>query len=662
MTLKTKAQLYAEIDTNYPDNTSGLITPAIQRTTEKDTIDSWQQAPSVNAQIGSAYTITVADFGKLVTFNSAVPVGVILPQATGAFSVFNVTLANIGAGTVTVTPTTSTIGGVASIQLVTRQVQTIVSDGVNYQLGQNTAVTVAGGTGFFIFADPINGLITKPITSADLPACQNIALGAVKAMPFVAHKFLQSLDEGGAFQQVQPSADDLVQGNYLESNADAGGGNIYNIMRYPGSAGDTTLRAIFLNALTKNADLKGNQFTFSDISGTLMALFNTLGLRNCKIDCDQAVSGNQVTNLFKTGLVRERLAAGRTYFVNGSTGSDTNDGRQATVGTAPAGPVATIQKAIDLIATNLDLLPGANAVISVADGAYTGPITLRSLVGAALTCTITGNTSTPANVTVTANNAAVFTANRSNTIWTLNGFKVVGTGNTASIGVSVANGSTVTLLNFDFGACTGGHIQSTSTSNVSINSNYTVSGGGPFHYNCTTNAQLVPGGRTITFNSAIASSTVTISNGGGTVPGVVTWNAHGLPINSIVIFSTTGTLPAPLVAGTQYHILAAGYGANSFQIATSPGGAAINTSTAGSGVHTATGHLSFTTAFAQCERSALILANAMTFTTATNVGGVRYQALTMGLIDTQSGSGTYFPGSIAGSPAPVATPFGAVVS
>lgn len=81
------------------------------------------------------------------------------------------------------------------------------------------------------------------------------------------------------------------------------------------------------------------------------------------------------------------------------------------------------------------------------------------------------------------------------------------------------------------------------------------------------------------------TATVTISNA---TPAVVTWAAHGLTVGSEVKFSTTGGLPNPLVAGTTYYIIAAGFLPGSFQISATLGGAAINTTTAGSGVHTGT--------------------------------------------------------------------------
>lgn len=79
-------------------------------------------------------------------------------------------------------------------------------------------------------------------------------------------------------------------------------------------------------------------------------------------------------------------------------------------------------------------------------------------------------------------------------------------------------------------------------------------------------------------------STVTISQAS---PGVVTWNGHGLLAGQPVIFTTAGTLPTGLVAGTIYYVIAAGLTANTFSVAATPGGAGIATTAAGTGTHTA---------------------------------------------------------------------------
>jgi hypothetical protein len=78
------------------------------------------------------------------------------------------------------------------------------------------------------------------------------------------------------------------------------------------------------------------------------------------------------------------------------------------------------------------------------------------------------------------------------------------------------------------------------------------------------------------------SATVTISNAS---PGVVTWTANGLTNGDMIMFTTTGALPTPLVAGRTYFVVS--QATNTCQLAASPGGTAINTSSAGSGTHTA---------------------------------------------------------------------------
>lgn len=82
----------------------------------------------------------------------------------------------------------------------------------------------------------------------------------------------------------------------------------------------------------------------------------------------------------------------------------------------------------------------------------------------------------------------------------------------------------------------------------------------------------------------VPTSTVTITVA---TPGVVTWNNHGLAAGQPVVFTTTGALPTGLTAGTVYYVVAGGLTANSFSVAATAGGTAIDTTGAGSGTHTA---------------------------------------------------------------------------
>lgn len=84
--------------------------------------------------------------------------------------------------------------------------------------------------------------------------------------------------------------------------------------------------------------------------------------------------------------------------------------------------------------------------------------------------------------------------------------------------------------------------------------------------------------------NGVAAATVTISNAS---PGVVTHTAHLLLVNMPVKLTTTGALPTGLTAGTTYYVKTV-LTADTYTLSATPGGVAINTSSAGSGAHTCT--------------------------------------------------------------------------
>jgi hypothetical protein len=91
-------------------------------------------AIEVNAQTGTTYTYVTGDRGKLVTHTNAAAIAGTLPQAgsAGFETKWYAWVQNRGAGTLTITPTTSTIDGAATLALTTGQGALIVSDGTNY--------------------------------------------------------------------------------------------------------------------------------------------------------------------------------------------------------------------------------------------------------------------------------------------------------------------------------------------------------------------------------------------------------------------------------------------------------------------------------------------------------------------------------------------------
>lgn len=121
----------------------------------------------VNAQTGTTYTVLTGDRGKLVTHTNGSAIAVTLPQAGGSFPANWYYMAqNRGAGTATITPTTSTIDGAASLALLTGQGAVIVSDGTNYftmrGLGTATGLGDPGSNGIVYR----NGSGTSTVASA----------------------------------------------------------------------------------------------------------------------------------------------------------------------------------------------------------------------------------------------------------------------------------------------------------------------------------------------------------------------------------------------------------------------------------------------------------------------------------------------------------------
>jgi hypothetical protein len=106
---------------------------------------------AVNAQTGTTYTVVDGDCGKLVTTTNASAIAITLPQA-GASSSFvsgwSADFQNRGAGTATITPTTSTIDGAATLALTTGTGVRIFSDGTNYftQRGASSGGIVSSQT------------------------------------------------------------------------------------------------------------------------------------------------------------------------------------------------------------------------------------------------------------------------------------------------------------------------------------------------------------------------------------------------------------------------------------------------------------------------------------------------------------------------------------
>jgi hypothetical protein len=177
-------------------------------------------------------------------------------------------------------------------------------------------------------------------------------------------------------------------------------------------------------------------------------------------------------------LNRIRLLANLNLYV-ATTGNDSN------AGTSAGAPFLTLQAAANA-ALNLYDTNGFSIIVNVADGAYTGGVTVtRALVGGGQLNFI-GDLANPSNciISVTSNSCFQVSAGTSN----IAGFKLIATGNaTAAQGCAIisSNSGFIVFYSINFGACTQGHVICDSGGNiVASNAAYTISGGSISHISC----------------------------------------------------------------------------------------------------------------------------------------------------------------------------------
>ena len=261
-------------------------------------------------------------------------------------------------------------------------------------------------------------------------------------------------------------------------------------------------------------------------------------------------------------MQREPLAANRTYYV-ATTGSDTNNGLSDST------PFLTIQKAVNVIAADLDL-NGYTATVQVADGTYTGAVTLKNVAGfsTAGDVIIQGNSSTPTNVVVSITGGTCFSATDLATAWRLKDMQLTTTG--AGTQCIHAIRSHVEFSGLDFGAVGQSHLTSQRQAAIEATGNYTISGGGLGHATATEQGFIILINRTVTISNTPAFSGAFArcpATGGGSVirAGNMTFSGTGatgsrytVALNSVIDTAGGGATYFPgnavgtAVTGGQY--------------------------------------------------------------------------------------------------------------
>lgn len=380
---KTKSILQTEITTSFPDNVTGAITPSTVRGVFNDFVNSWQQFAGVNIQAVTTYTIQQSDYGQFLNFTSSSSIAVALPQASSLFSVFNFYIKAGGTGTLTITPTASTICGSSTLALTTGQSAWVVSDGTNYQciLYSVTSGSINGLTG--------DVTATGPGTVAATLATVNSNIGTfgstTKCITATANGkgLITAISEATcapAFTSITGTTTPTQIGAFPASHA-----ALVDV------AGTSTWKVV-----PDCQDTGGNHINYTQSSDSW----------SCGTSGGGGGGGRTVLTTTTTFYVNP---SGTSANCNGSTcggGSDTTgDGSLAT-------PWATRTHAIGVLAKSYDLNQ-QQVTIQLADGTYSDSFQYFGSKlfgqGSPATLIFNGNATTPTNVLIQPSAAAGYT-------------------------------------------------------------------------------------------------------------------------------------------------------------------------------------------------------------------------------------------------------------
>ena len=160
--------LKSQVDAIQPTTTLAGTTTEILNTVTNTVVDALAGLGTVNDQTGqTAYTTQSGDAGALLILNDASPVGSFFGTPQRLPAPFALFITNFGAGVATLTPTSGTINGGASLTLLQNQSIWLVFNGTNWLSDAFTApplnspaaatkflTAYASATGVFTNAQP----------------------------------------------------------------------------------------------------------------------------------------------------------------------------------------------------------------------------------------------------------------------------------------------------------------------------------------------------------------------------------------------------------------------------------------------------------------------------------------------------------------------------
>lgn len=396
---------------------------------------------ALNTQSGASYTLLAGDAGKLVLRTNGSAQTDTVPQATGSFTTGFEFGLQTGAAGDTLTPTTSTVNGLASLKLGAQQASDWVSDGANWRtaLGVPQPATQTGTT--FLRDDmtwpTITGLGANPTASAGvaavngsastfmrsdgapaIPAMTATVAGLVPTPPNDAAKFLNGQ---GAFTSPSGTSGGGMLG-YSDNGLTLTAGTRF--VPVYGSGVPSTTEADYATKSPSATTVTNLQVNLSADPGSGQTL--TVTLR--KAGADTAVTCTITGPLTPPAAVCQDI----THSVNIAQ-NDLIDWKVITTGTYVSTPSLTILANNGTSGVGVTSVSGT-APVSVATGTTTPVVSITGAAGQVLAGAGPAFTATPAVTSLALGGATIGSDNLAVTgTTTYNGAVVV---NAASLSLS----------------------------------------------------------------------------------------------------------------------------------------------------------------------------------------------------------------------------------
>jgi hypothetical protein len=310
----------------------------------------------LNNQTGTTYALADTDAAKIVTAKNAAAQAYSIVQATttGFTSGYGTTLANIGAGTVTLTAATSTFGnGLTSIVLAPGQVADIGSNGTDYPFTAMSLPLMAQDTLLGNFS------AANYPTAITVPACAN---DGAHGLVFASHALACASISGGVASSVTIGTTTITGGT--SGRVEYNNAGVLGEMTTTGSG---TVLALATSPVFTTPNIGAATGTQLDLSGT-GASFISLGTSGAiKVGATAKINFSGGSILPQAFTAWSVAGAGISTSTSGTSPSiQPNWSASGTTGIGSSGT-----NLMDFIANAIDVARVASTGMSMVAGVFT---------------------------------------------------------------------------------------------------------------------------------------------------------------------------------------------------------------------------------------------------------------------------------------------------